>query len=357
MKSLLLLPFLFLFGCAHLGTMDSTAERLRHLDRDLANQEFDKALAILDDASQPGANDAALKKERKIVLEQLHLYEKQVIATALKQERKNDWYGAKQTYHRSLEKAGKSLELKEAQLDMLERFQERMETLETEELIVNGEWLRRRLPLLEKQHLNDPESSSLKRKYFKAKEEAETTGMELLQLGEKMLAEKNLEMARRTLPLAVKLLPGGEAKGASARLNKKFKAKKKKVQQGRDKVAKKKNKKDKEKDKIEIEAFNDALASGKFSLARQHLANISPATGGSLGAELRQDRLDRATEAFVQERESIGDAFYRVGEYELAIKEWHRILELEPDNEVVKNKMARAERIVEKLKAVRDRQE
>lgn len=348
--SLLLLALLFLHGCAHLGHFDSSIDRVQLVDQYLAEHEYSKALTLISNTSKEDPQARKLEKRRKTILDQLHTYEQQTIAIALKQERKNDWPAAKLTYEEALKKHNTSKPLDEAQEAMLKRFHRRMDALECEELIGTGEWLSKKLPLLRTLHESDPENLIIQWKYFRTENEVKEIARELVKTGEQMLAEDNLAMAQRILPLAAKLASGPESESAVHRLDSKLKKREVKKEKSRRIIAQKKDEK-------EIEAFNQAMAHGKLSEARQHLTRLTPTTATSVDAELMQERLDRAISNFIQEEISIGDSFYRAGEYEQSIKVWQNILRLEPGNETAQSKLKRAEKIVEKLNTLQRRQE
>ncbi len=347
--TLLLLALLFLHGCAHLDHFDSSKDRVQLVDQYLAEQEYSKALTLISNTSKEDPQARKLEERRKTILDQLQTYEEQTIAIALKQERKNDWPGAKLTYEEALKKHNTSKALDEAQEAMLKRFHSRMAALEREELIGTGEWLSKKLPLLRTLQESDPGNLIIQWRYSRTENEAEEIARELVKIGEQMLAENNLAMAQRILPLAAELASGPESESAVLRLDSKLKNREVKKQKSRRIIAQKKDKK-------EIEAFNKAMAHGKLSEARLHLSRLTPTTKKSVDAELMQERLDRAISNYIQEEVSIGDSFYRAGEYEQSIKAWQNILKLEPGNETVQNKLKRAEKVVEKLNTLQERQ-
>ena len=344
----------FLFGvllfsvqsCAHLSP---GTDRLALLDTYHANRDFGKALALIAATPKEYPQVLEIEKRRKLILDELRSYEKKTIARALKQERKNEWPAAKITYHEALQKSGGSKSLVAAQQAMLHRFQKKLDALEREELIVTGEWLQKKLPLLEDLHSNDPDDLGIQWRYFRTKNDAGEIALQLLQLGEEMLAKKNLAMARRVIPLSLQLSPGPEAKSQMDRLNSLIQARILKKEKDRKKIAGRK-------DKASIESFNKAMAYGDLAEARYHLSQLTPEVQTSMAVELLQERLDREINEYVQEELSIGNTFYRAGEYDQAVKAWQNIIKLEPENEVVKSKLKRAATVVEKLNSLRKRQ-
>ncbi len=339
---------LFFCGCA-LQTGLSTSDRLRLLDQYLSKHEFDNAFALIADSSSDKSNEAELEKERKIIADQLQLFEKKTIAAALKLEQKEDWTGARQKYSTALVTASTSTDLQKAEQKMILRFKGKMKALRDEELIVTGECLQKRLPLLRTQHISDPEDIGVKWSFLRLEENAKEIGRELLQLGGQMLAENNLDMARRTIPLGYELAPGVESEELNVRLSNILKGRKKRTQKKQKKVTQ-------DKDSKNITEFNNAMAHGNLLRARRSLLSLSTGTRKSMKVELMEERLDQAISGYVREEMVIGAAFYRVGEYESAIKVWKNIVVLDPENETVKNKLERARSIVENLEVLRERQ-
>lgn len=349
MKYFLLFLFLFLQSCAQLSSLDSKTDRLTLLDQYVADQAFGKALNLITDTSKEDPQALAIEKRRKKIIEKFRSYEKQTILHALKQERENEWPAAKLSYKEALKKCGRSKVLENAQQAMLLRFEERMDALEHEELIVTGEWLQKKLPLLQDLHTSDPGDITINWRYSRARNDAEEIAVQLSQLGEQMLAEKNLAMAERIIPLLVKLSPGPDSEAAMERLKNQRKERMLKKQKDRRKIARKK-------DKTSFESFNKAMAYGKLSEARRYLSQLTPDMKKTMAVELMQERLDREINEYVQEELSVGNSFYRAGEYEQAITAWQNIIDLEPENDAVKSKIERAQVIVEKLKTLRERQ-
>ncbi|HID03124.1 MAG TPA: hypothetical protein EYP18_07965 [Desulfobacterales bacterium] len=340
---------LFLQSCAQLSYQGPETDRLILLDQYVSDQDFGKALKLIDETSKEDPQVLELEKRRKTVIEKLRLYEKETVESALKLEQNNEWPAARLSYEEALKKSGPSKVLEDAQQSMFLRLQERIDALEHEELIVTGEWLQKTLFLLEDLHESDPADRNIKSRYHRAQNEAEEIVLQLSQLGEQMLAEKNLAMAGRILPLVAKLSPGPEADAAMDRLKSQLQAKKLKKKKGRKKIAEKKDKKS-------FESFNKAMAYGKLSEARRFLSQLTPAVKKTMAGKLMQERLQREINDYVQEELSVGNSFYRAGGYEQAIKSWENIIELEPDNEAVKSKIERTQVIIEKLQTLRERQ-
>jgi tetratricopeptide (TPR) repeat protein len=347
---LILFALLFLHGCAQLGQFTSGSTRIEQLDQYLAEQEFSKALVLIADTPKEDPQILEIAKRHKKILDQIHSFEQKSIAQALKLEKKNDWPGAKLTYEEALDKLNISNALVREQKAMLTRFQARMDALELEELIVTGEWFRKKMPLLQSLQESDPGDLVIQWRYSRTENEAREIALKLLRSGEQMLAENNLAMAQRILPLAVELSPGPDTENAAKLLDNKLKARKYKKQKNRSKIAQKRDEK-------EIEEFNKAMALGELAEARRHLNRLTPGRKNSVAVELMQERLDKAIAEYIKEELSIGDSFYRAGEYSQAIETWNNAITLDPDNKIAQSKIRRAETIVKNLELLRERQD
>jgi len=345
----LALLLFFLQSCAHLNSLNSGTDRLALLDQYQADQAFGKALQLIAETPKEYPQALEIEKRRKDILDEFLSYERKTISKALTQERSNEWIAAKQTYSDALKKSGPSIILEDAQQAMLRRFQRKMDALAHEELIVTGEWLQKKLPLLQALHKSDPGDLSIQWRYFRAQNNAKEVALQLLQLGDQMLAEKNFAMARRIIPLAAQLNPGAEVDVEMKRLQRQLQARTLKKQKDKKKISWKKDKK-------HIESFNNAMANGKFIEARRYLSLITPDMQKSMAVELMHERLEKEIDAYVQEELSVGDSFYRAGDYEEALGAWGNIIDLEPENGAVKTKMDRGTVIVEKLNTLRERQ-
>ncbi len=343
------LIFLLFQGCAQLGSSRLEADRLETLNNYVNKQEFGQALRLLSETPVDHPQAVELEKKRKQVLNAQRAYEIESISLARKQERAGEWSAARLSYKRALEKSGPSQKLELAEQALLEWFQVKKNGLELEELIVTGELLHKKLPLLQQLHDLDPDDPAIQQRYSRARNETKEVAQHLLEYGKSMLEEKKFTMAGRILPLVVKLAPDLEAKTALKHLNTRLKAGTQKKQKNKKEISRKKDKK-------RIEAYNKAMTQGDFSGARRQLSLLTPTMRESMAAKLMQERLDRDISTYVQKELAVGDSFYRSGQYEQAIKVWQAIQELEQGNEAVKSKIERAQVIVEKVNSLRRRQ-
>jgi hypothetical protein len=349
MKYICLLSLLLLHGCAVIDHLNTRSNRVEQVDAYLSEQEYSKALAIIADTPKNDPQAKQLNKKRYVILADLEKFEQQTITTALEQEQKKDWPGAKRTYEDALRKLNHSKILEAKQASMLRRFQDTMNILEFEKLIVSGESLKRRIPLERCLYENNPGDMTIQETYSRTQNEAAEVALKLLKAGESMLEKDNFALAQRLLPLAAELLPDPRTEAAVARLDRILKKKKSKKQKSKREIEQKQ-------DKVAIEAFNRAMALGDLKESRLQLASLSPSIKKTSPVGLMVERLNKAIGIWVMEKISMGDAFYSAGEYEQAQKTWQEILDLLPDHEAVQRRSARTQTIIDKLGALEKRQ-
>jgi len=350
MKYVFLLSlFLHLHGCAVIDQINLQSSRVEQVDVYLSHEEYSKALTLIADTPKSDPQSQQLEKKRRAILADLEKFEQQTITTALKQERKQDWPGAKQTYKNALQKLNDSKILETQQASMLQRFQERVSILEFEKLIITGESLKKRIPLQRRLHENDPDDIIIQWTYFQTKKEAKAVALKLLEAGEDMLEKDKLAMAHRLLPLAAELFPAPRTEAAVASLDKILKKRTTRKQKDRRKIEKKR-------DKLAIEAFNSAMVLGDLKEARRQLASLSRPMKKTTPVGLMKERLNEAIGKWVMLKVSMGDTFYRAGKYEQAQETWQNILDLLPEHEAVLRKSERTQKIIKKLDTLQERQ-
>lgn len=346
---LLSLSLFLLNGCAVVDRLNIQGNKIEQVDLYLSEQEYSKALALIAKTPKNDPQARQLEKKRHTILVDLEKFEQKTVTTALEQEQNKDWPGAKQTYEDALQKLNYSKFLEANQGSMLQRFDERMTMLEYEELIITGESLKKKIPLERRLNKNDPNDITIQWAYFRTKNEAIDVALELLKAGEDMLAEDNLAMALRLLPLAAELFPDPRTEAAAARLEKILRKRHSKKQKSKREIEQKQ-------DKLAIENFNWAMALGDLKESRRQLASLSPTIKKTTPVVLMIERLNKAISKWVTKEVSMGDAFYRAGEYEKAQKTWKSILDLLPDHKDVLRKFSRTQKIIKKLGTLEEQQ-
>jgi tetratricopeptide (TPR) repeat protein len=103
-----------------------------------------------------------------------------------------------------------------------------------------------------------------------------------------------------------------------------------------------------------LEAARDALTRNDLMLARSHLERAARNAPDSEGVLALRQEIEQRVSIQVRRLDEAGRRDYVEGHYEAAAESWKQALELEPENEGLKQQLARVERVLENLKRLRD---
>ncbi len=345
----LLLCSLYLSACSSLPFEIDGESRQQQLEHYLAKQAYGDALNLIKTTPDSHPEYHTLKAREKALHAKIGAFEQRTITAALKQERRNNWGAALDTYHEGLKKLPNSRALKKGLQETDERRNKRVASLELEQLVTRAEWLQKELPLRQALARTSPGSLMAKWNLNSIESEAGTIASELRTAGLTALEQGKLATAQRTISLATQLDASPENIQAQQQLNKQLKSRKRRIQQRQQQQVK-------QKQKSQVDAFNSAMAQGELLKARHIYDLLSKAKTQPQGLELMGEQLHQAIDVHVAEELRIGDTFYRSGEFEQALETWRGVIALIPDHEEALNKIERANRVMKNLEQIQQRQ-
>lgn len=103
--------------------------------------------------------------------------------------------------------------------------------------------------------------------------------------------------------------------------------------------------------------FDEALAADELGQARLLLAQMEKTKEASEQLQRLREDLDQRISKAIHYHLSQGIAHYSHDRFEQAILHWQQVLELDPDHEEARQRLDRAQRIVDKLEELRQRQQ
>lgn len=345
-----LLPLFLLLslnGCAYLASVSSDLDA--RLDRWVAQQEYGKALAALRHIKPTHANYALLMKKRDAILIKSEQYERDTVAQATELARRGQWAQALERYEQALTRLPEGKTLRAGQAQLLKQQAARLDDVELDLLIARGEGVLQLLPIYTKRASMDPRSWQAQRELRAAQETAERIGLELTRRGRNALEQRDLNQARRSLPLALRLYPSPETKQANQDLLRRLgppapAGKPATARAGRD---------DETPDLLQ--RYRKAYGSKEWSEAQRLLALLElQASPPDELAQLRSELNAEVTEAVNKHIES-GIAWYSDGKYEQALIVWQQAQQLDPGNERIRAHIERVERVLEKLRTLQEK--
>lgn len=344
-RLLTLLLLLTLNGCAYLASVSGDVDS--HVERWVAEQEYGKALAALSHIKPEHPDYAALMKKRAAVAHRAGQYERETVNQSMELARQGQWEQALERTALALSRLPDSSVLQDSQRRLLQQQAARLEQLDLELLLARGEGLLRLLPVYGTRASVAPHTWSTQSDLRAAQAEAARIGAELTRLGRTALEHKELDKARRTLTLALRLHPAPETKHANQELLRRL---------GPPAPAKAASKTAREDETQELlQRYRQAYADKNWGEAQRLLAllELQPTPPDEV-AQLRSELNAEVAEAVNQHTER-GIALYSRGKYEQALAAWRKAQQLDPANERVNAHAERAERVLEKLRTLQEK--
>lgn len=341
-----LFALLALNGCAYLASVSSDLDA--RLDSWVAQQEYGKALAALRHVKPTHANYAQLMKQRDAILLKSEQYERETVTQATELARRGQWAQALERYEQALSRLPEGKTLRAGQAQLLKQQAARLDDVELDLLIARGEGLLQLLPLYTKRANVDPRSWQAQRDLRTTQEEAERIGLELTRRGRNALEQRDLNQARRSLPLALRLYPSPETKQANQDLLRRL---------GPPAPAGKPTAKASRDDETAdlLQRYRKAYSNKEWHEAQRLLALLElQSSPPEELPQLRSELNAEVTEAVNRHIER-GIALYSDGKYEQALSVWQQAQQLDPGNERVRAHIERVERVLEKLRALQEK--
>lgn len=367
-----------LIGCATvLAPSGSINEQVDYF---LSRQEYTNALALVTDLQEhPNPEVSNPQQLQNKVIDQARYYEQQMITAANNAVAKDDWRSALDLYNEALTHFPNSEKLQQGQKQLLQRQEISLAKLRLDLLIADGESMHKQLLISERVAATDPKDWFARHALENKIEEADKIANDLAEYGRHALANGDLELAKRTLPLAVKLSSTPDIKIANARLQELLAEEEERIRAEQQRIDLEKQLKDEEQQKLAQKQVKKkqkqqvAIAvAQKQALGGQLLVDFKNACEHSnfeVALKLRKDlirfnlntpefqslseKLDNSIAIHVQSLIEEGTQAYSRQQYDQAMKKWEEARVLDPENEQLKAHIERASRVLEKLKSLK----
>jgi len=359
-----------IMGCASI--VQPTGNINERIDYWLEQQEYGKALESVAELNDHPSPDITNPQEiQRKILGQAERYEKRVMADAEKSAANSDWHTALALYQEALSRLPDSELLQQGQQQLLQRQQESLARLELDQLIVQGEWMRKDLLLSKKTASTAPDGWFVQYKLGRKEADAQDLATELAEHGRLALERRDLALAKRTLPLAMSLYAAPEIEDANRRLQELLKEddiKQKRIIDEQQKlildqhVTQQKKKRRLFNIKVQRESkqlmadFKKAYEENNLMKAQQLMRKLEKFSINNKELQELSRQLDNDVAEHVQHLIEAGITHYSRQQYEQAISVWKEAQILDPKNERLTADIGRAERVLEKLHSLREKQ-
>jgi hypothetical protein len=342
----LLLVALLATGCNYLpASREGLTEEVNGW---LSEENYGKALDALlfINPSNPEYQQYGALKEQ--VLKKAGDYEKSVILQANDEEQHDRWESGKAILKNGLNHYPQSEKLRHAQEQFNKRRIEKQKRIDLEIMISRGEWLVDELRLRDARRMVSPNQLIENWHIQGLNSEARTLSDKLCGEGIAALDAGNLDLAKRTLPLANRLHGSQKNRQAIQQLEKRL------AVLNRIKQHDQGLKQDREKDSLLI-YFDQALKNGDLQQASALLVQLEQLDPDNAELATRKQLLDERIAMVVQMLLQEGNNYYSQSKYEIAIRSWEIAKSLAPDNQQLYVQIERAKRILSNLQELQEK--
>lgn len=349
----LLLPLLT--GCKEISSLQLVHDRPEDIQQLLENDEYARARQLT------GKYPEIDTQELQVRITTLEVaYEDNIYKWARSLESENDLLGAVQLLSDALQKVPNSNMLRDYRNRLETERLEKIRTNEKQQLIARAEYILSQKALY-LQHDNLEHPSLIQRwEHARNKMDLENVARKLRDHGKYAFEQGHLESAQECLQLSKrihntpktrdlldKLLATKDSQGKAAQKQARMHETRKLDQlKQRWAVATRKY----------LDATQEALSTNDLAVARANFIRIPPALGKSREFTTLQEDLDLALSTRVTELIYRGDAEYRADYVTTAIKTWTEAMELDPENQDLKERLDRAARVLARLEQLKQQQ-
>lgn len=353
----IVLLFLLGSGCAMLPSNYAKLEP--QLEQWQQEDQYGRALDALAriDAKDPDYTAAA--KMRQQFEKQAAEYEQQIRKETAEKQQRGEWAAALDQYDEALAKYPKSAVLKDGLVKLHQQQQEKLEELEKSRLISHGQWLREILPIQLKIATIDPRSREAQDSFNQTTIEAHNIAVQLAVIGNKALADNDLKAADHTLPLAAELKNDPAIETSLKTLRSRQKQQQKEQRKIRRKKAQKAKKVRLSKERAvrdAVKGYDAAFAKRDYLTAKKHLSKLESVDRHHKQLPSMKNKLNQAVAKEVERLFESGVNSYSRGQFERAAGNWRTLLQLQPGHLQAKENLDRAEKVLEKLQKLKEKQ-
>jgi hypothetical protein len=342
-------------GCKELNSLQLVQDQPEDLQQLLEQNNFARARQLT--GKYPAIDSPELQAR---ISTQEAAYEDSIITGAGELESEDNLLEAVQLLSNALQKAPNSEVLREYRNRLEKERLEKLRTNETRQLMARAEFLLHQKKFYEQQNKLQSTSVIQNWEHTRNDRESETLARQLRDQGEDAFQQADLQIALECLQLSKSLDNTPETRELLDKLAATNESQQKTALK---KASLKKAKKRKRLKKHQARETRELLETTRQALLVDDLVEAhetfnqipSPANESSEVSALRED-LDRAVTTRVAQLTSRGDSEYRADKVDTAMKTWSEALELDPENQNLKERLERAGRVLARLEQLKQQQ-
>lgn len=356
----LLLVLILLSACTMIPSAPSDENLIASAEALAAQQKFGQALTVLADVTLAHPQYARIAAKRREIAQEAVAFESDIVNKASTLVSNGQWSAAGQVYVTALATYPQSDTLQRAYTHFKAQRDKRVTNLQRNLLLREGEWLAHDLPLREElMRAAEPEHSEDELIASK-RERAGQLAAQLRVIGLEAMNERDFELAERSLSVADQLQPSPEIQRALASLRRmqaqleeqarvSRMREKAYLEEKRKAVLSRRVEERRQRGQVILGEYNEAYKRGDLLEAKRLTEELALLESYHSELPRMQEQVQTAIDVHVEKGLEQGRQLYARGRIEEAIKEWQGLLRYDPDNTELKDNIARAQRVLDKL--------
>lgn len=337
-------------GCSYFLT---GPERVSRVDQLVANQDFGKAEALLNNIDARDAEFEALVVRRRALRPLIIQFEENTLRTVDALKKSDDWPEAEALIKDARRKLPRSAMLQMVEEQFYADRNARLEQLNREMNILLGEHLSAKDPLIQQASKIHPDGIANRWQLFKHKREREDLAKQLMSCGDQAIKESRLELAESCLKMASELTGDETLTEQLAELKQHYREKEQQVL-GRAEAQREAEVAAKEARSVEQLAdlkfrYRYLMDAGWLAAAREILTELEKRAPDDPEVVQWAPQLQALIDHRVEDQIVEGQALYSAGRLREALAVWREAEKLAPMNTVLKAHITRVERFIAKL--------
>lgn len=314
-----------------------------------AEKEFAKAFETLDyvKTTHPQYND--LQARRKSLLTEAKEFELKVQKQTEKLTQAQQWADALDLIDKAKKKYPQGKIIQKTEQLFLKNQAKKLAEIDQKIMLERSQWMIKTRPIYQIKLNADPRNEELKKLLDSLNAEAETLAQKLTLLAKQAVEKKHFKTARVRIVQAIELKPDKERNKILSSLKNREKITHKKKQQAQKRTRKKKQ------NSILID-IEKSFRAGELLKSRQLIYSLDEKERDNPELMQLEQELDRSINYTIQHYFSDANRLYTEGEFQQAIAIWQQVLQYDPENKTALKNIQRAEKVIEKLSTLREKQ-
>lgn len=335
---LLALPGLLLAGCASFYTQQGNLTE--QIDVWLEQHQYERALSTILALSADHPQYPELVQSIPAIKQQRQVFLTRVLADARQYEATQDWVSAENIIQQGLSRMPDAPELIEQASYYRSKRESRLEMNEAAILVAKARYIIDARPYQESLLYNAANNLAAQQQFDRFIAEAQQTSRELYALGQSYWRDKKLTQAKEAINLSIQTAPN--------ELSHKLLTEILVEEQAQRELAENRQQRSASEQLPQLTAdFYQQLNANDFDGARllqREIAGVDPDQAKRLS-----DILESMLSARIAILTSAGDNLYNSGYVQQAAERWRKVMQLDPDNTAVAQKLERAETFLANL--------